>query len=187
MLKYKQEVVRQNRRDSVKFKLFLSVIAFIALLSITGCSEVNSNSNSGGDNQSDEGENVAKDNEEVASPSKPPSLTIEVGEETITPSLGTYSWSVDNGDGSVKNINADSAAPPELVKNTQPTQVTNDTDVELNFETQPQRYEVRTWEDNSVASTSDEITLSEKGKIIYEVLAYWENGTASYAFSLNIE
>ncbi|WP_027109197.1 hypothetical protein [Lacticigenium naphthae] len=119
---------------------------------------------------------------------KPPSLTVHVGEETVRPSLGTYSWSVDNGDGTANAIEADSFAPPELVKDNNSMQVTADTNVELVFEKQPESYTVRIWDNNNkVVKSSNKVVLSGKGKIIYEVLAHWEKGTASYAFSLTIE
>lgn len=135
----------------MRFKLFLSVIAFLTLLSITGCSG------------------------EGAIP-KPPRLTVEAGEETAKLVLGSYNWDTVNEDGSGKGTDVESPVPPELIENTQPMQVTSDTGIELNFETQPNKYEVRIWEDSSVIDSSDKIILSVKGKVIYEVLAHWEQG-----------
>ncbi len=118
---------------------------------------------------------------------EPPILTIKVGEETINPALGTYSWRIDNEDGTETVIESDSLAPPEMMNDNNSLQVTIDTNVELNFEIQPDRYSVRIWDGDNVVSASDKVVLSSKGKVIYEVLAHWEQGTASYVFSLEIE
>ena len=114
---------------------------------------------------------------------EPPTLTIDVGEETLRPTLGTYSWHVENEDGTDTAVESDSLPPPESVNNDNSLQVTVDTKVELNFEIQPDRYSVRIWDDSNVISTSDTVVLSSKGKVIYEVLAHWKQGTASYVFS----
>ncbi|KGP90250.1 hypothetical protein N780_05995 [Pontibacillus chungwhensis BH030062] len=174
----------------MKFRFLFFALTLICLLSIMGCSGIN-DTNEKADNDSEVKE--VSNNEELDGSSgdvipKPPSLTVFVGEETIRPSLGTHSWSIDNGDGTASGIEAGSSAPPELVKDSNPMQVTADTNVELDFEEQPESYTVRIWgEDNNVVYSSDEVVLSEKGKIVYEVLAHWEQGTASYAFSLDVE
>ena len=172
----------------IKFSFFTLTLVF--LLSMMGCSSINSTNikpdNDGKFVEGGSGETL--DDSSGDTIPKPPSLTIYVGDETVRPSLGTYSWSIDNEDGTVSAIEVDSSAPPELVKNNNPLQVTVDTNVELNFEIQPDSYTVRIWDDaNNVISTSDKVVLSGKGKVIYEVLAHWKQGTASYAFSLNVE
>ena len=174
----------------VNFRFMFFALTLICLLSIMGCSGIN-DTNEKADNDSEVKE--VSNNEELDGSSgdaipKPPNLTVYVGEETVRPSLGTYSWSVDNGDGTASGIEADSSAPPELVKDSNPMLVTADTNVELDFEEQPESYTVRIWdEDNNVVNSSDEVDLSGKGKVVYEVLAHWEQGTASYAFSLDVE
>ncbi|SDP64195.1 hypothetical protein [Halobacillus aidingensis] len=174
----------------INFRFIFFALTPICLLSIMGCSGING-TNEKADNDSEAKEVSNNEKLEVSSGDtipKPPSLTVYVEEETIRPSLGTYSWSVDNGDGIVNGIESDSFAPPELVKDSNPMQVTSNTNVELDFEEQPESYTVRIWgDDNNVVNTSDEVVLSDKGKIVYEVLAHWEQGTASYAFSLDVE
>lgn len=174
----------------MNFKSLFFTLTLIFLLSLMGCSGKNV-TNEKPDNDS---EFVKGGNKETSDDSseetilKPPSLTIYVGEETVKPLLGTYSWSIDNEDGTESVIQADSFAPPELVKNNNPMQVTADKNVELEFAKQPDSYAVRIWDnDNNVISTSGKVVLSGKGKVIYEVLAHWKQGTASYVFSLNIE
>ncbi|PRY78647.1 hypothetical protein [Alkalibacterium olivapovliticus] len=118
----------------------------------------------------------------------PPELTIQAGDDTIIPVLGSYSWSVENQDGTLNSIEASADGPPELVRMSEPTQVTEDATIEFVFEEEPRTYSVRIWdEDNTVISESNDLVLSGTGDVIYEVLAFWEQGTASYAFSLTIE
>lgn len=175
---------------------FLGVL-FIALI-VSGCSDSNNRSASSvlsGDEQSnknpDSDSEVVKDLNKVTSDDKglkPPALTITAGEETIRATLGTYSWSIEQKDGTEMKIEADSFAVSELVNNQNPLQVTIDTIIELDFEKQPDNYTVRIWDDNNnVISTSDKVVLPGKGEVIYQVLAHWKQDTASYAFSLNVE
>ena len=48
---------------------------------------------------------------------EPPTLTIDVGEEILRPTLGTYSWHVENDDGTDTAVESDSLTPPESVNN----------------------------------------------------------------------
>jgi hypothetical protein len=119
----------------------------------------------------------------------PPSLTISVGEEVVTPVMGTYSWSYSNNDGTETGVEADSDAPPGLIKNQKVLDVTPSTDIDLNFGIEPIDYEVNIWDSNyNVIGTYDEVVLNEySGLVIYEVFATWPQGSASYAFTLNIK
>lgn len=165
----------------MRFNGVCVILALSSFISITGCSNTNEEvDNTSGIEQSS---NDSKDT--IA---EPPSLTIYAGDEIIRPILGTYSWSIDNGDGTDSGIEADSDAPPELVKDSNLTQVTTVTNIDLDFEEEPDSYTVRIWdEDNTILSESNEVDLSGEGEFVYEVLAQWEEGTASYAFSLTIE
>lgn len=119
---------------------------------------------------------------------EPPGLVVMAGEETIEAILGTYSWSVDNEDGTITAIEADTAAPPDLVQGMTPVNVTSDTKIALEFAVEPDKYTVRTWEeDYTVSSARKEVLLTREGPVIYEVQASWAQGTARYAFILNIE
>lgn len=170
----------------MKFNFLFFSLTLFGLLTVMGCSGT-SEKNADVDTTSgiEQGSNAG--NSEGTIP-KPPGLTIYAGEEIVRPVLGTYSWNMDHGDGTTSGIEADSAAPPELVQDSNPTLVTSDTSIDLDFEEQPESYTVRRWdEDSTIVSESNEVILSDEGKVIYEVLAHWEKGTASYAFSLNIE
>ncbi|WP_423188356.1 hypothetical protein ACO1PF_07010 [Alkalibacterium sp. f15] len=171
-------------------KLVVVSLSFIVFFSLTGCSDT-SETDDGVDNNG-ETRQVSNDDDTKESFEEnfpePPGLTLYAGEEILDPVLGTYSWSVENEDGTVTATEVDAAAPPELVSIIDPMEVTADTTIDLGFEEQPDRYTVRIWdEDNAILSESDEVVLSGEGIVIYEVLAHWEQGTATYAFSLDIE
>lgn len=151
----------------MRFKPLYFALTFICLILLMGCSDKN-------------------DTIETAT-LKPPDLTIHVGDETIKPVLGTYSWSIDNGDGTETGVDSDSDIAPELVKDIDPIHVTEDTNIELEFEKQPDNYTVNIWEDNDIASTSNDVDLSGHGEVIYEIVAHWQQGTGHYAFVLYIE
>jgi hypothetical protein len=165
----------------LKIKLLISIFGLIVLLSLLGCMN---EEGSDTDNNEITGEESPKDTLQT-----PPNLTISVGEEIVRLVRGTYSWSYNNGDGTSTGINADSGTPPNLVENQKLVDVTPNTEVRLNFETQPTNYQVMIWDtNNNIKGTYDEVVLSEyNGKVIYEVLAQWEQGTVSYAFSLNVK
>lgn len=119
---------------------------------------------------------------------EPPRLVVLAGEEPVEVIRGTYSWSIDNEDGTITAVETDTAAPPDLVQGMTPTTVSIDTIVELNFEVEPDNFRVRTWEeDYTVSSTRDDVLLTREGLVIYEVRASWAQGKASYAFVLEIE
>lgn len=170
----------------MKSKIVRMSFFLVALLSLTGClgtSETDEEAdNTGGNGQ------VRSDDDSEESVPVPPSLRIMIGEETLEPVLGTYSWSVENDDGTFNGVEADSAAPPELVRMLDPVPVTSDTEVTLDFEEEPERYTVRIWDvDNTILSESTDVDLSGDGEVIYEIWARWPQGSASYAFSLIIE
>ncbi len=75
------------------------------------------------------------------------------------------------------------------MKDQEPTIFTSSSEVIFDFEIPPTKYEIRTWdEDYNVTGTYDKPDVSEhKGTIIFEVLAHWEQGTASDAFLLKVK
>ena len=160
-------------------KIRFCFIIFIFLLSfmLLGCSTNVNNSDSV---QSDEPTIPQIDFERLT----PPDLTIQIGEETIRPTLGTYSWTKVNQDGTSQSVEVDSEAPPGIVKNHEPVLVNKEDQVQLSFETNPKEYEIREWHGDDTI-TYMELDLSKhEGVMVLEVLAHWEEGTASYAFLL---
>jgi hypothetical protein len=170
----------------MNFKLSFLTLTLIFLLSMMGCSGINDANESPDNDRPIVESGIGKTFE--ATTLEPPTLSIDVGEKTLKPTLGTYSWIFENEDGTETAVESDSLAPPELINNDNSLQVTVDTKVELNFEIQPDSYSVRIWDDdNNVIGASNKVVLFGKGKVIYEVLAHWEQGTASYVFSLDVE
>ncbi|AQQ53474.1 hypothetical protein [Planococcus lenghuensis] len=119
---------------------------------------------------------------------EPPDLLVMIDGERLQPARGTYSWSADMGNGMVEAIVTESFAPPELVEGHTPREVAPDTEIELNFETPPVNYEIRIWnEDGMIKNIAEQFRLSEqRGKVIYEVVARWEEGEVHYAFTVNV-
>lgn len=167
--------------------LFFSLIV---LLTLTACDDTTAADSSAVNDidlsNQENGEGMESSPEEVYL--EPPELAIHVGEETINPILGEYSWSIDNEDGTTTTTVVDSATPPELVSTTEPTKVTSDTLIEFDFEDQPDSYTVRLWNrHNTIISESSEVDLAGTGEVICEIVAVWEQGSAGYAFLLTIE
>ncbi|MEC6748219.1 hypothetical protein VXN63_06655 [Marinilactibacillus sp. XAAS-LB27] len=166
----------------MKIKLLFSSLSFVVFLTVGGCSDTNG--------EVDDTENTKQASETSLSfvsldPSdiKPPELTIHAGDAVIEPILGTYSWSIENGQG----IEADSDSPPELVKLSQPTSIDARTPLELDFEEQPTHYSIKIWkEDGTVESVRDGDISSIEGEFVFEILAQWDEGSASYAFLLDL-
>lgn len=174
----------------MKKQLFLVPIVIISILLMAGCSNY-------GEQMLEEGTSLNESNEAKAGQTEreagqelpePPGLKIRAGDNTIEALLGTYSWSVDNEDGTVTSIEADTAPPPDLIQEMTPIVVASDTIVELDFEVEPSRYTVRTWEeDYTVSSSRDEVLLTRSGLVIFEVRSSWSQGTANYVFILDID
>ena len=79
-------------------------------------------------------------------------------------------------------------APTELVRTMDPVIATADTSVTFDFEEEPDDYSIQIWEDETTTTgSSSDIDLSAQGEVVYEVQAEWEQGEASYAFSLILE
>lgn len=121
---------------------------------------------------------------------KPPSLTITIGEQTIRTSLGLYSWSyTDKKTGQQIGIKTESLPPTELVNLENAKLIDLNMPIHLNFEQQPDRYDINIWgNDNNIMAIYRELSdIKEKGKIVCEILATWQQGTASYAFALDVQ
>lgn len=152
----------------IRYSYFVFII--VILLIIAGCSnEILS---------SDENDNLT-----------PPKLTVSVEGNKIFAGQGSYTWSKVYDDGTEKNINAQSGPPPEFAG--KELLVKSQSEVQLIFEEAPTDYQVRIWEtdnDKAISITDSTFTITQnKGKVIYWVDANWEQGTATYAFTFNVE
>ena len=123
---------------------------------------------------------------------EPPELIVSSKGSEVVAVLGTYSWSYDNGDGSFKAIEADSFGPTEIVKHQSHTLKTKlGSQIVLDFARPPKEVRVKIMDNNQVLREVDvegeTFTTDEKGNIVYEVYATWEEGSAHYAVKLNVK
>lgn len=120
---------------------------------------------------------------------EPPNLMIVIGEQTIRAAKGTYSWSYyEEGSDEVTHVDVDTAPPPELVNIENATTVHSDAEVSLLFDYGPKDYTVRVWNSEKAIASYKKVELAAyEGIVIYEIEANWEQGTASYAFAVDIE
>jgi hypothetical protein len=123
---------------------------------------------------------------------KPPELTVISEYSKVAAVLGTYSWSYDNGDGTFTGIEADADTPPGLVSyQTIQLKSGSGSDVKLEFEKAPEEVTVNIWDESQIVKRVKVEDLSfkadEKGQIIYEVYAKWDQGTAYYAVKIDVQ
>jgi len=66
--------------------------------------------------------------------------------------------------------------------------VKSDNKIDLTFEVDPERFDVYIWDDEGVTESRVDLDLAKRsGPNIFEVVATWDQGQASYAFKLDIE
>ncbi|MDP4153435.1 MAG: hypothetical protein Q8865_08390 [Bacillota bacterium] len=121
----------------------------------------------------------------------PPELKILYKDKSVEAIKGTYSWASINLNGAKTFTTADCSAPPELVRNSVPMTVSANSPLSLSFSKKPSKTEVRIWHDNDIIKqqlVNGKIIIPEqKGKVIYEVIGTWKNGTVYYTFLVNVE
>lgn len=165
----------------IRYSYFIFII--VMLLITAGCSNEKLSND-----ENDNSKEIVKKTEEIANLT-PPKLTVSAEDNKIFAGQGSYSWSKVNDDGTVKNINTHTGPPPEF--GGKELLVKSQSEVQLIFEEAPSDYQVRIWEtdnDKAIPVTDNTFTITQnKGKVIYEVVANWEQGTATYAFTLNIK
>lgn len=126
-------------------------------------------------------------------PAEAPYLYVQNGKTQIQAWRGTYSWYVENEDGTGSGICADSSHPLECKDRVPAIKVAQKTTLTLNFEGNPSKITVKRYD----LSTNDhdnykEITVTgnqievKAGDHLYEVIASWSaqtySGTVYYAF-----
>lgn len=121
----------------------------------------------------------------------PPELLILCENASIVAKTGTYSWTIDHGDGTGTGIEADSSAAPELVKDSIPLTVSPKSSLTLRFKNEPAAFTVNLWQgDQSIKQpiADNMIVVPEtKGNAVYEVIGNWDQGTVYYAFLVNVD
>jgi hypothetical protein len=85
----------------------------------------------------------------------------------------------------------DTVGPPELVKDSTPLTVPPGSTLTLSFSGNPEEITVDVWKDNEPVRITiidgKIITPESEGLIVYEVTGTWEQGTAWYAFLVDVE
>lgn len=120
---------------------------------------------------------------------EPPALTIMVEEKTIVRAPANYGWCYSESPGEQVCVETESLPPNELANMEFGDIVTSqDATIELSFEQEPDSYIVNVWDtQNELIESFDDIRMvTDTGLYIYEINADWEQGEASYFFSVNI-
>lgn len=123
-------------------------------------------------------------------PKAPPNLKVVIDGFQVSTILGARSWSYfDEEENAMALVEAESLSPLELAGNQQAPSVNTSSVIRLNFEEEPESYEVHIWDSiDHIKGPFNEIVLTESaGKTVYEVTAVWGQGTARYVFALVIE
>ncbi|WP_203340239.1 hypothetical protein [Planococcus beijingensis] len=119
-----------------------------------------------------------------------PALDVTVDGREQPTIRGGYSWSFfDEKENASATIEAESLSPLELAENQKAPKVNEETTIDLHFDKQPDSYYVQIWDSKGVGrGPFDDIVLDEpNGKTVYQIIAEWEQGTATYVFSLTVE
>lgn len=157
-------------------KYIALVLALAGALGLTGCSAA-------------DGENSPVILE------KPPALTVVCGQAETDALPGSYSWQLENADGTTTNITADSAHPLDCRDLLSPLETTEAT-AALRFSEEPDSIvDIQCWSDehwSEPAAESEAVSVSgstmelKSGGYIYEITAQWDTkdgygGTAHYS------
>lgn len=164
----------------MKFKvLFLSIMVIVALVGCSQEKEVIKNDK----NTKNSVENVKNTNQ------KPPQLKIIVNEEEYSTALSGYTWSYFDKEDGMTSVEVESVPPSELIGKQKRRIVNSDASIKLEFETEPDSYQVNIWDSaNNVKGPFEDVIVDGKtGEMVYEIVASWDQGTAHYFFSLTIE
>ena len=145
----------------------------IALFILTGCNEQAATT----------GSSSASSNE------KPPSLTLIVDEKEINMQRGGYSWSYfDKESGQTVTTETDHAPPNEMVNIEDGIALHLEEGISLNFEIEPNNYEIQLWDATEVIATYKEFAdIEQRGKYIVVVIGNWEEDTVTYVKAFDIQ
>ncbi len=122
--------------------------------------------------------------------SKPPSPILTVGGKKVEVVQGSYCW-----EGLFKNVCADTASPPELIKHQglKPTIVLPASEIKIEFKTEPNKNSIRVnqWlqngETENVPLNENIFTApKEEGVYVYDLFAKWDKGDSNYAFTIEV-
>lgn len=120
----------------------------------------------------------------------PPALNVMVDGMEISSIRSGYSWSYfDEQENAMALVETESLSPMELAENQKAPAVSGTAVIDLDFEKEPDSYEVQIWNGDGVGrGIYKEVVLHESsGRTVYQVIAHWEQGTVRYIFALMIE
>ena len=122
-------------------------------------------------------------------PSEPPTLNVSDGETTIIAWRGTYSWLIEGEDGMGSGISVDSAHPLDYKDSIQRLNLSQNTELTLNFESAPTSISIKRYKLNAtdydafekIADRYNMIIDAKVGNYLYEVIAKWDDPSKSYS------
>lgn len=121
--------------------------------------------------------------------SQPSIPILQVNDKTIPVVLHGYSWKggIFTKPTSVTPVNT----PPKIAEKNKPTEVPPEAKLIINFNNPPQVLEVELWKGNetkkiSLIDTNSIVLPKEKGGYVYQIISKWEEGTASYVFTVEV-
>jgi hypothetical protein len=122
---------------------------------------------------------------------KPPKPLITAEGKTVEVAQGSYCWS-----GLLRAQCVDMISPPELIKSNslKPESISAGTKVKIEFNQKPNKNTlgVNRWSGNGQV---EDVPLKnnmlkvpmEKGIYVYDVYAYWDKGSSSFAFVIEVK
>ena len=122
--------------------------------------------------------------------SEPPTPSVTIGDVDIPTTQGSFCW---KGLISGQCVDKIYASPLEMAAEHKPTVVSSNEEVTIKFKKAPLgKLVVTQWvgENNtkSITVKNDKIKVpKEKGIYVYSVIANWEKGSGSYAFSIEVK
>ncbi|WP_156807516.1 putative periplasmic lipoprotein [Effusibacillus pohliae] len=121
--------------------------------------------------------------------SQPPTPTLKVDDKTVPVVLHGYSWS--GGLFTKSTSVAPVDTPPKVAEKNKPAEAPSKAKLSINFKNPPQSLQVELWNGNEtrkipLTDTNSIVLPKEKGVFVYQILAQWENGMASYVFAIEV-
>lgn len=138
---------------------------------------------------SEEASNDTAENMQNSS-QRPPSLKISVDGKDFMAAMNGFQWSYFDGEeDAIATIEAETVGAEALLENRKAPAVNADSIIELQFKEEPLTYQVNVLDSfyNSDREQTNVVLEGRSGRTVYEVKATWEQGTAYYVFSLDVE
>lgn len=126
----------------------------------------------------------------MLSKSGPPMPTVQADHKNIKVTRGTYCW-----EGRLQTTCEDTISPPDIVKSQQikPKRVAPNADIEIKFQQKPNEdtLGVNIWSGEraeNVPLTDNHFRAPRRpGIYVYDVFARWDEGDASYTFTIEVQ